>query len=49
VMEKRVVPKEELVVKKHTVQDEQIVEADLRKEHAEVHREGDTNPRDDRR
>lgn len=36
VAEKRAVPKEEVVVKKHQVQDDQIVEADLMKEEAEV-------------
>jgi photosynthetic reaction center H subunit len=40
VAEKRVVPKEEIVIKKKTVQDEQTVEADLRKERIEVKREG---------
>ncbi|MBA2243588.1 MAG: DUF2382 domain-containing protein, partial [Gemmatimonadetes bacterium] len=48
VVEKRAVPKEELVIKKHQVQEEQVVEADLRKERAEVHREGDVNVRGDR-
>jgi uncharacterized protein (TIGR02271 family) len=36
VVEKRVVPKEELVVKKQQVTEERVVEADLRSEHAEV-------------
>ncbi|HEX8430506.1 MAG TPA: DUF2382 domain-containing protein, partial [Longimicrobium sp.] len=36
VVEKRVVAKEELVVKKHQVTEEQTVEADLRSERAEV-------------
>ncbi|HYW09596.1 MAG TPA: DUF2382 domain-containing protein, partial [Longimicrobium sp.] len=36
VVEKRVVPKEELVVKKHQVTEERTVEADLRSERAEV-------------
>ena len=55
VAEKRVVPKEELVVKKHQVQGEQAVEADLRREEVEVREEGDVrlrggDPRiDDRR
>ncbi len=52
VVEKRVVPKEELVVRKHEVADNEIVEADLRRERAEVHREGGTRgldgSRDDR-
>lgn len=49
VVEKRVVPKEELVVKKREVVENQEVEADLRRERAEVHREGDLNARDDLR
>ena len=36
VVEKRVVPKEELVVRKQEVTEERVVEADLRSEHAEV-------------
>lgn len=40
VVEKRVVPTEELVVKKRTVVENEIVEADLRHETAEVEREG---------
>lgn len=48
VVEKRVVPKEELVVKKHQVTENETVEADLRREHAEVRREGEVNVRDDR-
>jgi uncharacterized protein (TIGR02271 family) len=47
VVEKRTVPKEELVVKKHQVTDEETVDADLRRERAEVHREGDARVRDD--
>ncbi len=42
VVEKRVVPKEELVVRKRSVAENETVEADLRREHAEVHREGET-------
>jgi uncharacterized protein (TIGR02271 family) len=38
VVQKRVVPKEELVVKKHEVQDTERVEADLRRERADVER-----------
>lgn len=41
VVEKRVVPKEELVIKKHEIQDQEMVEADVRRERAEVHRTGD--------
>jgi len=41
VVDKRVVPKEELVVKKHQVTENETVEADLRREHAEVRRDGD--------
>jgi uncharacterized protein (TIGR02271 family) len=40
VVEKRVVPKEELGVRKHEVQENQTVEADLRREHAEIRRDG---------
>lgn len=38
VVEKRVMPKEEVVIKKHTVRDEKTVEADLRKERIDVDR-----------
>ena len=48
VVEKRVVPKEELVVKKHTVTDTKTVEADVRKERAVIEREGDVKIREDR-
>ncbi len=41
IVEKRVVPKEELVIKKHQVQGEEIVEADVRKERVEVRNTGD--------
>ena len=41
VMEKRPVVREELVVRKSQVQDEQVVEADLRRERAEVRESGD--------
>jgi uncharacterized protein (TIGR02271 family) len=41
IVEKRVVPKEELVIKKHQVQDQEVVEADVRRERAEVRREGE--------
>lgn len=40
VVEKRVVPKEELVVRKHEVVENQPVEAELRKERVEVREEG---------
>jgi uncharacterized protein (TIGR02271 family) len=48
VVDKRVVPKEELVVRKRQVVENETVEADLRREHAEVRREGDVDVRDDR-
>ncbi|MEW5928906.1 MAG: YsnF/AvaK domain-containing protein [Gemmatimonadota bacterium] len=41
IAEKRVVPKEELVVRKHQVEEERMVETDLRRERADV--EGDTH------
>ena len=41
VVDKRTVPKEELVIKKHTVQDEKTIEADLKKERVEVKSQGD--------
>ena len=41
VVEKRVVPKEELVVRKHDVVENETVEADLRKERVEVREEGE--------
>lgn len=44
IVEKRVVPKEELVIKKHQVQDQERVEADVRRERAEVHEAGDVRP-----
>lgn len=46
VVEKRAVPKEELVVKKQEVIENETVEADLRRERAEVHREGNVDLRD---
>ncbi len=49
VAEKRVVPKEELVVRKHTVQGEQYVEADLRHERVEVDRSGPVEMLEERR
>lgn len=52
IVEKRVVPTEELVVRKQQVTTDEKVEADLRRERAEVHREGemlrDPNDRGDR-
>jgi uncharacterized protein (TIGR02271 family) len=47
VVQKRVVPKEELVIKKHQVQGEQVVEDDVRKERAEVVHTGDVKNLDD--
>lgn len=43
VVEKRTVPKEELVVKKQQVVENETVEADLRRERADVHREGNVD------
>ena len=40
VVEKRIVPSEEVVVRTREVAETELVEADLRKEHADVHREG---------
>jgi uncharacterized protein (TIGR02271 family) len=40
VVEKRVVPTEEIVVRTREVAENEVVEADLRKERADVHREG---------
>jgi uncharacterized protein (TIGR02271 family) len=45
VTEKRVVPKEELVVKKHQVQDTETVEADVRRERADIEGDVDTKRR----
>ena len=47
--EKRVVGAEELVLRKREVQEEQRVEADLRREHADVHRTGDVRRVDEMR
>jgi uncharacterized protein (TIGR02271 family) len=41
VIEKRVVPKEELVIKKHQIQSQEVVEADVRRERAEVRHDGE--------
>jgi uncharacterized protein (TIGR02271 family) len=49
VVEKRVVPKEELVIKKHEVQGEQVVEDEVRRERVEVNRTGDVNLREDKK
>lgn len=43
VVEKRVVPREEVVIRKTTVQGEQTVEADLKKERLDVDRSGDVD------
>lgn len=48
IVEKRVVPKEELVIKKHQVQGEQVVEDEVRRERVEVNRTGDVNLREDK-
>ncbi len=48
VVDKRVVPKEEIVVKKREVVENQTVEADLRRERAEVRRDGELDVREDR-
>jgi uncharacterized protein (TIGR02271 family) len=49
IVEKRVVPTEELVVRKHTVQETETVEADLRKERVDIDRQGDVQLRDEHR
>lgn len=49
VVEKRVVPKEEIVVRTREVAENEVVEADLRSEHADVHREGAVREVDDYR
>lgn len=49
IVEKRVVPTEELVVRKHTVQETETVEADLRKERVDIDRQGDAQLRDEHR
>ena len=46
VVDKRTVPKEELVIRKHAVTDEKTVEADLRKERIEVRKEGNAERSD---
>lgn len=47
VVEKRVVPKEELVVKKQQVTDTETVQETVRREEPEIHREGDVRLRGD--
>jgi uncharacterized protein (TIGR02271 family) len=47
VAEKRVVANEELVVRRHEVEREEQVGAELRRERAEIHREGDVEVRGD--
>jgi uncharacterized protein (TIGR02271 family) len=49
VVEKRAVPKEEIIVKKHQTQETQRVEADLRKERADIDRQDDPDRNRDRR
>ena len=49
VVEKRVVPKEELVIKKHQVEDQVLVEADVRRERAEVVEQGQVVRNPDKR
>jgi uncharacterized protein (TIGR02271 family) len=46
VAEKRVVPKEEIVARKREVVEDETVEANLREERAEVHREGNVRMTD---
>lgn len=48
VVQKRVVPREELVVKKHQVVEEQPIETELRRERLDVREEGEAHLRDDR-
>jgi photosynthetic reaction center H subunit len=47
-VQKRVVPREEVVVRKRQVEDTEHVEADLRRENVDVRREGDAEIRDER-
>jgi uncharacterized protein (TIGR02271 family) len=49
VVDKRAVPKEEIVVRKREVEETETVEADLRRERADVRPEGDVRMRDDQR
>ncbi|MEX2583538.1 MAG: DUF2382 domain-containing protein [Gemmatimonadota bacterium] len=48
VVEKRAVPKEEVVVRKQERIENETVEADLRREQVDVHREGDVDVREER-
>src|SRR5690606_11155750 len=48
VVEKRVAPKEELVIRKHAVADQKTVEADVRKERVDVDRKVDRDRDRDR-
>ncbi|MBA2670349.1 MAG: DUF2382 domain-containing protein [Gemmatimonadetes bacterium] len=48
VVDKRVVPTEEIVVKKREVVENETVEADLRRERVDINKEGDVDLRDDR-
>jgi uncharacterized protein (TIGR02271 family) len=48
VVDKRVVPKEEIVVRKQERVETETVEDDLRRERVDVHREGDVDVREDR-
>ncbi len=48
VVEKRTVPKEEIVVRKQDRIENERVEADLRREKVDIHREGDVDVRDER-
>lgn len=45
-VKKRVVPKEEIVVRKRERMDQETVEADLRREEIDIHREGDVDLED---
>ncbi|HSU17901.1 PRC and DUF2382 domain-containing protein [Longimicrobium sp.] len=47
VVQKRLVATEEIVITRHRVQEEQVVEADLRRERAEVRNTGDADVRGD--
>lgn len=48
IVEKRTVPKEEIVVSKRETVENERVEADLRREEVDIHREGDVEVREDR-
>lgn len=48
VVDKRTVPKEEIVLKKQDVVENETVEADLRRERVDIHREGDVDVRETR-